>query len=69
MIIFKNMETAAIIWFWGMLIGAMSLVVVGEKQAANPPPVAEKPPQVVQVDGGWKKTGDGDTEVRVYWDK
>ena len=60
-----------VIWFWGILVSAMTFIIVGEKQKAEHPVEKERPSQVVQVDGGesgWKKSADGNTEVRVYWD-
>ena len=64
------METIAIIWFWGMLVGAGSLIVVGEVQKAQQPPAEVRPTTfrpTPSPEAGWKKTGQGDTEVRVYW--
>jgi hypothetical protein len=64
------METIAIIWFCSMLVGAGSLIVAGEVQKSQQPPTEVRPTTfrpTPSPEAGWKKTGQGDTEVRVYW--
>ena len=51
-------------------MGAGSLIVVGEAQKAQQPPAEVRPTAfrpTPSPEAGWKKTGQGDTEVRVYW--
>lgn len=61
------METVAVIWFWSILFGAVSLISIGEKQKLDN---TAAPHDVVTVkDAGsevWK--GDESSSVRVYWD-
>lgn len=62
------METVAVVWFWAMLFGAISLIGVGEKKSLDKA-TAPHEESVSVVDAGadgW--VGNESSSVRVYWD-
>lgn len=61
------METVAIIWFWSMLFGAVSLISVGEKQKFDNTAASHNVVTVKEAGSEvWK--GDESSSVKVYWD-
>ena len=62
------METAALIWFWALLLGSISLIGLGEKQKMERE-ASEASVETKQesTDAGPAWTGDASSSSRTYW--
>ena len=62
------METAALIWFWALLLGSISLIGIGEKQKMERE-ASEASVETKQesTDAGPVWTGDASSSSRTYW--
>jgi len=62
------METVAVVWIWAMLLGAISLISVGEKKGIEKSAVPHEE-SVAEVDAGSETwVGNESSSVRVYWE-
>ena len=59
------METAALIWFWALLLGSISLIGIGERQKLETEASIETKPEVVDAGPAW--SGDASSSSRTYW--
>lgn len=62
------METVAVVWFWAMLFGAISLISVGEKKSVDKAVTPHEEPVAVTDAGAEVWVGNESSSVRVYWD-
>lgn len=62
------METVAVVWFWAMLFGAISLISVGEKKGVDKAVTPHEESVAVTDAGAEVWVGNESSSVRVYWD-